>query len=113
MFREARSYREKAKLVDYAVDGVAFVRGGVVGLPARVVAGIDVGRAVRAARALREAATWLGLEHGIVPAWRLIDGYGRRLSRVPAPVVRRLVARLAQHLGRLGPERVRNHGIER
>ncbi|MCJ2005531.1 hypothetical protein [Methylobacterium sp. J-092] len=113
LFREARSYREKANVVDYAVDRVAFVRDGVVGLPERVVAGIDVGRAVRAARALREAATWLGLEHGIVPAWRLIDGYGRRLSRVPAPVVRRLVARLAQHLGRPDPERACGRGLDR
>ena len=37
-------------------DRVAFVRDGVLGLPERVAPVIDVGRAVRAARALREAA---------------------------------------------------------
>ena len=115
LFREARSYREKANVVDYAADRVAFVRDGVLGLPERVAAGIDVCRAVRAARALREAAAWLGIQHGIVPAWRLIDGYGRRLIRVPVPVVRRLVAQIARHLGRPDPKRARarNHGIER
>lgn len=113
LFREARGYREKANVVDYAADRVAFVRDGVLGPPERVVPGIDVGRAVRAARALREAAAWLGVEHVIVPAWRLIDAYGRRLSRAPAPAVRRLVTRLARHLGRPDPERGREHGIER
>ena len=111
LFREARGYREKANVVDYAADRVAFVRDGVLGLPERVAPGIDVGRAVRAARALREAAAWLGVEHVIVPAWRLIDAYGRRLSRAPAPAVRRLVAQLTRHLGRPAPERGR--GIER
>ncbi|MGU3422328.1 MobF family relaxase [Methylobacterium sp. D54C] len=113
LFREARGYHVKANVVDYAADRVAFVRDGELGLPERVAAGIDVGRAVRAARALREAAAWLGVGHVIVPAWRLIDSYGRRLSRAPAPAVRRLVTRLARHLGRLDPERGREHGIER
>ncbi|MCJ2005721.1 hypothetical protein MKK60_01240, partial [Methylobacterium sp. J-092] len=83
LFREARSYRETANVVDYAVDRVAFVRDGVVGLPERVVAGIDVGRAARTARALRQAPTWPGLEHAIVLAWRLLEGSGRRQGRLP------------------------------
>ncbi|UIY45705.1 MobF family relaxase [Methylobacterium radiotolerans] len=113
LFREARGYREKANVVDYAADRVAFVRDGVLGLPERVAPGIDVGRAVRAARALREAAAWLGVGHMIVPAFRLIDAFGRRLGRAPAPAVRRLVAQLARHLGRPDPERGREPGIER
>ncbi len=113
LFREARGYHEKANVVDYAADRVAFVRDGELGLPERVAPGIDVGRAVRAARALREAAAWLGVEHLIVPAWRLIDAYGRQLTRAPAPAVRRLATRLARHLGRPDPERCREHGIER
>ena len=115
LFREARSYHEKANVVDYAADRVGFVRDGLLGLPERVAPGIDVGRAVRAARALREAAAWLGVERLIVPAWRLVDAYGRRLSRAPAPAVRSLVARLARRLGRPDPElgRGRGHGIER
>ena len=113
LFREARGYHEKANVVDYAADRVAFVRDGVLGLPERVAPGIDVGRAVRAARALRVAAAWLGVEHVIVPAWRLFDAYGRRLDRAPAPAVRRLVARLAHHLGRPDPELGRERGIER
>ena len=113
LFREARGYREKANVVDYAADRVAFVRDGVLGLPERVAPVIDVGRAVRAARALREAAAWLGVGHMIVPAFRLIDAFGRRLGRAPAPAVRRLVAQLARHLGRPDPERGREPGIER
>jgi conjugative relaxase-like TrwC/TraI family protein len=113
LFREARGYHEKANVVDYAADRVAFVRDGVLAPPERVAPGIDVGRAMRAARALREAAAWLGVEHVVVLAWRLIDAYGRRLSRAPAPAVRRLVARLARHLGRPDPERGREPGIER
>ena len=89
------------------------MRDGVLKLPERVAPGIDVGRAMRAARALREAAAWLGVEHLIVPAWRLLDAYGRRLSRAPAPAVRRLVAQVARGLGRRDPERGRGHGIER
>lgn len=113
LFREARGYHEKANVVDYAADRVAFVRDGVLGPPERVTPGIDVSRTVRAAWALREAAAWLGVEHVIVPAWRLIDAYGRRLGRAPAPAVRRLVAQLAHHLGRADPERGREHMIER
>ena len=73
--REARSYREKANVVDYAADRVVFMRDGVLGLPECPAPGID--------------------------------GYGRRLSRAPAPAVRRFVARLAQQLGRPDPERAR------
>lgn len=113
LFREAQGYHEKANVVDYAADRVAFVRDGVLGLPERVAPGIDIGRAVRAARALREAAAWLGVERLVVPAWRLIDAYGRRLSHAPAPAVRSLVAQVARRLGRPDPERGRERGIER
>ncbi|MDX4993083.1 hypothetical protein SHY80_10960, partial [Streptococcus suis] len=87
LFREARTYREKANVVDYTADRVAFVRDGLLGLTERVSPGVDVRRAIRAARALREAAAWLGVERLIVPAWRLVDAYGRWLSRAPAPAV--------------------------
>ena len=114
VFREARSYREKANVVDYAVDRVGFVRDGVLAIRERGE-GLDVGRAIRAARAWREALTWLGLDRLVVPAWRLIDSYGRRLlqphpSREPS-----LAARLAHHLGRsvAKPERKHGHSIER
>ncbi|KNY19630.1 MobF family relaxase [Methylobacterium sp. ARG-1] len=113
LFREALSYHEKANVIDYAADRVAFVRDGLLRLPERVAPGIDVGRAVRAARALREAAAWLGVERLIVPAWRLVDAYGRRLSRAPAPAVRSLVAQVTRRLSRRDPELGRGQGIER
>lgn len=115
LFKEARAYREKANVVDYAADRVAFVRDGLLGLTERVSPGVDVRRAIRAARALREAVAWLGVDRLIVPAWRLVDAYGGRLSRASAPVTRALVTRLARHLGRpsLEPPRDRDVGIER
>jgi hypothetical protein len=113
LFREARSYREKANVVDYAADRVAFVRGGALGLGEPIAPGIDVHRAVRAARALREAALWLGIDRLVVPAWRLIDAHGRRLTRAPTSTARRLVARLSRRLGRPDAERDRDPSIER
>ena len=115
LFREARNYHEKANVVDYAADRVAFMRDGGLGVREPAAPGIDVGRAVRAARALREAAAWLGVEHLIVPAWRVIETYGRRLTRAPGPAARALVAQLARRLGHPipVPDRDRGHGIER
>jgi len=115
LFREARTYHEKANVVDYAADRVAFMRDGELGVREHVAPGIDVGRAVRAARALREAAAWLGIERLVVPAWRVIDAYGRRLTRTPGPAARALVAQLARRLGHSIPipDRGRGHGIER
>ena len=114
VFREARSYREKANVVDYAVDRVGFVRDGVLAIRERVE-GLDVGRAIRAARAWREALTWLGFDRLIVPAWRLVDSYGRRLLQPPPSPEPTLLAKLAHHLGRsvAKPERQHGHGIER
>ena len=115
LYREARGYREKANVVDYAADRVAFMRDGLLVLRERVAPGLDVGRAVRAARALREAAAWIGVDRLIVPAWRLLDAYGRRLTRAPAPAARALAAQLARRLGRpaTSRDRDRGHGIER
>ncbi|MGE8131204.1 MobF family relaxase [Methylobacterium sp. NPDC080182] len=111
LFREARTYREKANVADYAADRVAFVRDGLLGLRERVGPGIDVRRAARAARSLREAAAWLGVERLIVPAWRVIDAYGRRLTRASTSATHALTAQLARRLGHPDPERGR--GIER
>jgi len=58
LFGEARTYREKANVADYATDRGAFMRDGSLNLDAPPSQGLDVSRAVRAARALREA-----LEH--------------------------------------------------
>lgn len=113
LFREARGYREKANVVDYAADQVAFVRDGVFRLTERIAPGIDVGRAVRAAGALHEAAAWLGVTGLVVPAWRLVDTYGHRLTRAPASVTRALKAQLARRLGRPNPERDRETRVER
>ncbi len=111
LFKEARAYREKANVVDYAADRVAFVREGLLGLTERVSQGVDVRRAIHAARALREAVAWLGVDRLIVPAWRLVDAYGQRLSRASAPVTRALVTQLARRLGRPSPEPSRDRGI--
>ena len=115
LFREARTYHEKANVVDYAADRVTFMRDGELGLREPTASGIDVGRAVRAARALREAAAWLGVERLIVPAWRVIDAYGRRLTQTPRPAARALVAQLARRLGHPipMPNRDRGHGVVR
>jgi conjugative relaxase-like TrwC/TraI family protein len=104
LFKEARGYREKANVVDYAADPVAFVRGGRLVLRERL-AGLDVTRAVRAAQALRAALSRLGLDRLVVPAWRLIDAYGRRLVP-PSPTWKRaLTEEIARRLERAGPGR--------
>lgn len=114
LFREARRYHDKANVVDYAADRVTFVRDGVLAIRERVE-GIDVRRAVRAGRILREAVAWLGLDGLVMPAWRLTDNKGRRLMQPLRDRPETLVARLRAHLGR--PERpivrLRDYGPER
>jgi hypothetical protein len=58
---------------------------------------------------------WLGVEQIIVPTWRLVDAYGRRLTQAPARATRALVRELASRLGRPDPLPVREQGhhIER
>lgn len=115
LFREARTYSEKVNVVDHAADRVAFVRDGSLGTREPIGQGIDVPRVMRAARLLREAMAWLGVEQIIVPTWRLVDAYGRRLTQAPARATRALVDELARRLGRPDslPERDRGHQIER
>lgn len=115
LFREARTYSEKINVVDYAADRVAFVREGSLGTREPIGRGLDVPRVIRAARLLREATAWLGVEQLIVPTWRLVDAYGRRLTQAPARVTRALVGELARRLGRPDPlsQRDRGRHIER
>jgi hypothetical protein len=115
LFREARNYSEKANVIDYAADRVAFVREGSLGTREPIGRGLDVPRVIRAARLLREATAWLGVEQLIVPTWRLVDAYGRRLTQAPARVTRALVGELARRLGRPDPLSQRDRGryIER
>lgn len=113
LFAEARIYREKANVADYAADRIAFVRDGTLGSRELPPSGIlDVARAARAARALRAALARLRPERLTVPAW-LVDAEGRRrLTLASAAHTRRLVAQVAGLLGRAGPDRDRG-GIER
>lgn len=113
LFAEARIYREKANVADYAADRIAFVRDGTLGSRELPPSGIlDVARAARAARALRAALARLRPERLTVPAW-LVDAEGRRrLTLASAAHTRRLVAQVARLLGRAGPDRDRG-GIER
>lgn len=115
LFREARTYSEKVNVVDHAADRVEFVRDGSLRTREPIGQGVDVPRVMRAARLLREAMAWLGVEPLIVPTWRLVDAYGRRLTQAPARATRALVDELARRLGRLDPltERERGHHIER
>lgn len=109
LFREARSYSEKANVVDYAADRVAFLRDGLLVLKDR--SGPDVRRAVRAARALREALAWLGAERLLAPVWRLVDGSGCRLVRSSPARRRALTTRIAAHLGLSRPQRTRQQDL--
>lgn len=113
LFAEARIYREKANVADYAADRIAFVRDGTLGSRELSPSGIlDVARAARAARALRAALGRLRPERLTVPAW-LVDAKGRRrLTLASAAHTRRLVAQVAGLLGRAGADRDRG-GIER
>ena len=115
LFREARTYSEKVNVVDHAADRVAFVRDGSLETREPIGQGVDVRRVMRATRLLREAMAWLGVEQLIVPAWRLVDAYGRRLTQTPARVTRALVGELAGRFSRPDPlsERERGHHIER
>ncbi|MBK3404229.1 relaxase domain-containing protein [Methylorubrum populi] len=113
LFAEARVYQEKVNVADYAADRIAFMRSGTLGLREQVHGGIDVARAVRAARALRAALAQLKLNRLTVPAWLLLDAEGRRrLARAPTAHTRRLFARIAGLLGRPGPDR-EHGGLER
>lgn len=115
LFREARNYSEKANVVDHAADRVAFVRDGSLETREPIGQGVDVPRVMRAARLLREAMSWLGVEPLIVPTWRLVDAYGRRLTQAPARATRALVDELARRLDRPDPllDRERGRHIER
>ena len=115
LFREARTYSEKVNVVDHAADRVAFVRDGSLETREPIGQGVDVRRVVRATRLLREAMAWLGFEQLIVPAWRLVDAYGRRLTQTPARATRALVGKIASRLDRSDPlpERKQGHHIER
>lgn len=115
LFTEARGYREKKNVVDYATDRVEFVRDGGLRLHERAALGLDMGRAIRAARALCEAAARVGADRLVVPAWRLVDAYGRRLTRASATATRDVAARIERHLGRPAPDRHRDRsgGVER
>ncbi len=113
LFTEARVFREKANVADYAADRIAFVRDGTLGSPEQVQGGLDVARAVRAAHALRVTLVRLGPDRLMVPAWRLFDAERRRqLIHSSAAHTRHLVAKVAGLLGRSGPDR-EHSGIER
>lgn len=113
LFAEARVYREKANVADYAADRIAFVREGTLGSPEQVHGGIDVARVVRAAHALRVTLVRLRPDRLTVPAWRLFDAERRRqLVHFSTAHTRRLVAQVAGLLGRSGPDR-EHGGIER
>ena len=112
LFGEARTYREKANVADYATDRVTFVRDGSLNLDAPTAHGLNVPRAVRAARALREALESLGTKPLPVPVWQLMDAYGRRLARASVLQARGLVTRIAGAIGRTTLEYDRG-GIER
>ncbi len=83
LFREARNYSEKANVIDYAADRVAFVRDGSLGTREPNGQGVDVPRVMRAARLLREAMAWLGVEPLIVPTcgWWMPTGVVWRRHR--------------------------------
>ncbi|OHV18075.1 hypothetical protein BK022_01830 [Methylorubrum extorquens] len=115
LFREARTYSEKANVVDHAADRIAFVRDGSLETRELIGQGVDVRRLMRATRLLRVTMAWLGVEQLIVPAWQLVDAYGRRLTQAPAQATRALVDELASRFSRPDPlpERERSHQIER
>jgi hypothetical protein len=98
LFSEARTFREKVNASDYATDRMAFVRDGSLNLDAPPARGLNVSRAVQAARALREALDRLRPDTLIVPVWRFIRPYGRQLSRTSAVQARALVTRIAGRL---------------
>lgn len=112
LFGEARSYREKVNVADYATDRVTFVRDGSLNLDAPTAHGLNVSRAVRAARALRGALASFGTKPLPVPVWQLMDAYGRRLARASVLQARGLVTRIAGAIGRTTLDYDRG-GIER
>lgn len=112
LFGEARTYREKANVADYAGDRVAFVRDGSLNLNTPLSRRLDVSRAVRVARTLREALERFGARPLPVPVWRLMDASGRRLTRTSAQQARGLVKRIAGTIGRMTRDNDRG-GIER
>jgi conjugative relaxase-like TrwC/TraI family protein len=112
LFAEAQTYREKANVADYAADRVAFVRDGSLNLDAPPPPGLDVSRAIRAARTLRKALEHFAAKPLPVPVWRLMDASGRRLARTSAQQARGLVTRIAGTIGRTSLNQDRG-GIDR
>jgi conjugative relaxase-like TrwC/TraI family protein len=114
LYQEARSYRDKANVVDYATCRIDFVQDGRLALGERA-AGIDVRRAIRAVRALREASVWLGLERMVIPGWRTIEAYGQRMARPLREQTNELLSRVGAHLTRPARpiERPRDYHYER
>jgi conjugative relaxase-like TrwC/TraI family protein len=74
LFTEARSYTEKANVVDYVEDRIAFMRTGQIAIQ-RDAPSFNLGRVAQAAQRIFEAA-WekSGDRSFAVPAWRLVDG---------------------------------------
>jgi hypothetical protein len=72
-FTEARSYAEKANVVDYVEDRIEFARTGRI--QTRHHTGpLNLGRVARAARRILEAAREISGEPPVTfPAWRLVD----------------------------------------
>ncbi|RQH06874.1 MobF family relaxase [Bradyrhizobium sp. RP6] len=73
LFTEARSYAEKANVVDYVEDRIDFMRTGRIQVR-RHAGPLNLGRVARAAQRLLEAAREISSEPSMtVPAWRLVD----------------------------------------
>lgn len=114
LFREAGQYAEKANVIDYAQDRVGFIQDGRLRLrePEAV---LDVARAIRAARSLKDALMRLGTDLIVIPAWRLSNDIRRQLRTPNAARVRQVVQRVTEHLSTEGRVRKpdRSQGLER
>lgn len=99
LFSEARQYREKANVIDYVADRVAFVRVGSIELGSHA-GGPNVGRAIQAARALSRALRGLNATLSSVPTWLVIRHGAQELlgdvSRSTRDLLEAIRARLNQ-----------------
>jgi hypothetical protein len=74
LFMEARSYAEKANVVDYVEDRVDFIRSGQI--KTRGAGSLNLGRVARAAQRIFEAAREISSDHPVnFPAWRLVSRF--------------------------------------
>lgn len=97
LFAEARSYAEKANVVDYVRDRIAFIRSGEIEI-SQNASSLNLGRVAQAVRRLLEAIWDEAEDRSLsVPFWRLVERMRhmqRQISERVTEVIRSVTTRI-------------------